>query len=339
MSGGRCAAHRPWRLTSSFSGVGDLGEHRPALRACASRSASVSSGMISSRTNARIQSSFSSNSGSVSKSHAIVRCAPGSWSPTTLHMPCPAAHARTDDADSAASDAHSRTNDAGSALRILVGMDHVNTVLTVAVLGFMGVRLAGGVRHARTGPGRALTSAIVRGIRWRHVWPVPFVLTGVLARRHRADVAPGPALGLVERASAARATRCSARRRPRPAARWSGSIPIVFLALLVPALPLFAHAEELHLPPRRRALVAGAGGSFKVVQFGMAHALIGIPIGAALALSVGGAYFMAVYLAGDAPAAPTEAAATIESARAHTVYNADHRRARPPSRIAWPPRL
>ena len=40
--------------------------------------------------------------------------------------------------------------------------------------------------------------------------------------------------------------------------------------------------------PRQRAV--------KVLQFGLIHALIGIPIGVALALSVGGAYFMSVYL-------------------------------------------
>ena len=74
MSGGRWAAHRPWRLTSSFSGaVIWLSTARPS--GVRHSSASVSSGMISSRTKERIHASFSSNSGSVSKSHAIW-CAP-----------------------------------------------------------------------------------------------------------------------------------------------------------------------------------------------------------------------------------------------------------------------
>ncbi len=194
----------------------------------------------------------------------------------------------------------------------------MNTVLTIAVLGFMGVRLAGGVRYSRTGPGRALTFAIVRGIGWRHVWPVPIVLTAVLAVAIPLMSLPvlrwgwwsaiggegNPVFG-------------SSSATAGSALEWA--IPVVFVALLIPALPLFAHAEEVvfrrgaqHWSTRRRA--------FKVVQFGLAHAIIGIPIGTALALSIGGAYFMAVYLRAIRRGA-TEAAATIESARAHAVYN------------------
>ena len=53
----------------------------------------------------------------------------------------------------------------------------------------------------------------------------------------------------------------------------------------------------------------------------MVHALIGIPLGAAMALSIGGAYFMGVYLRAIRGGATAEGA-TIESARAHTTYNA-----------------
>ncbi len=59
----------------------------------------------------------------------------------------------------------------------------------------------------------------------------------------------------------------------------------------------------------------------KVVQFGVIHAVIGIPIGVALALSVGGAYFMAVYLRTYAVTRSGHEA-TLESTRAHTAYNA-----------------
>jgi hypothetical protein len=59
---------------------------------------------------------------------------------------------------------------------------------------------------------------------------------------------------------------------------------------------------------------------FKTIQFGMIHALIGIPIGAALALSIGGAYFMWVYLRRFKATAMREDA-LIESATAHAVYN------------------
>ena len=58
----------------------------------------------------------------------------------------------------------------------------------------------------------------------------------------------------------------------------------------------------------------------KVVQFGLIHAVIGIPIGAALALSVGGAYFLRVYLREFARSGSANEA-TLESTTAHTVYN------------------
>src|SRR4051794_39019042 len=53
-------------------------------------------------------------------------------------------------------------------------------VLTIAVLGFVGVRLATGLRLSLTGDGRNTVRTIVSKIRWRHIWPVPLVLAGVL---------------------------------------------------------------------------------------------------------------------------------------------------------------
>jgi hypothetical protein len=101
---------------------------------------------------------------------------------------------------------------------------------------------------------------------------------------------------------------------------WAWLVPLVFVAMLLPALPLFAYAEERAFrrgaerwTRRRRAM--------KVLQFGLAHAVIGIPIGVALALSVGGAYFMGAYLTEYRRSASAELA-TLESARAHTAYNA-----------------
>jgi hypothetical protein len=57
------------------------------------------------------------------------------------------------------------------------------------------------------------------------------------------------------------------------------------------------------------------------LKFGLIHAVIGIPIGVALALSVGGAYFMAVYLRSFRQTS-SQHEALLESTRAHTVYNA-----------------
>lgn len=197
--------------------------------------------------------------------------------------------------------------------------DRVSTVLSVAVLAFMGVRLAGGVRHARTGAGRALTTTIVRGVRFRHVWPVPIVLTGVLLVAVPLMAVPGLSWGWWSAlGGSGNPVFGSSTATAGSPLEWI--VPLLFVVMLLPALPLFAHAEEALFrrgaegwSTRKRAL--------KVGQFGVAHAVIGIPIGAALALSVGGAYFMGVYLRAVRHG-EGQYGATIESARAHTVYNA-----------------
>ena len=50
------------------------------------------------------------------------------------------------------------------------------------------------------------------------------------------------------------------------------------------------------------------------------HAVIGIPIGAALALSIGGWYFTWAFLRGYRAGGETEA--LLESTRSHLAYNA-----------------
>lgn len=196
--------------------------------------------------------------------------------------------------------------------------DDLSTVLSVAVLGFMAVRLMTGVRVSRSRSGRRVVAAVRQRLGWRHVWPVPIVLTLVIVAAGALMSVPGldwgwwsaiggdgnPVFGSTDQTSGT-------------ALAWL--IPLVFVALLVPALPLFAHAEERmfrsgaeHWSTRRRIL--------KTLQFGLVHALIGIPVGAALALSIGGAYFMRVYLR-DFRRTGSSDDATLESATAHTVYN------------------
>jgi hypothetical protein len=100
---------------------------------------------------------------------------------------------------------------------------------------------------------------------------------------------------------------------------WEWIIPLVFMSMLLPALPLFANAEERMF---RRGAEGWSTGRrvLKTVQFGLVHALIGIPIGAAIALSIGGAYFLRVYLRSYARSGSVSDA-TMESTTAHTVYN------------------
>jgi hypothetical protein len=192
-------------------------------------------------------------------------------------------------------------------------------VLSVAVLALVGFRLVQGVRISRSAEGRSLMSQIWLGIRWRHIWPVPIVLLGVLAVATPLFRVPflrwgwwsmigGDGNPVFGSSTATVGT------------VWEWLIPGVFIVLVLAALPLFAHAEERMFrsgaeqwSTRRRVL--------KVVQFGLIHALVGIPIGAAIALSVGGAYFMWSYLRWFAVTHSVRQA-TLESARAHTAYNA-----------------
>jgi hypothetical protein len=191
--------------------------------------------------------------------------------------------------------------------------------LSFVVLGVMGYRLVGGLRHARSTDGRGLVRRIVSGIRWRHVWPIPLVLLAVLAVAWPLLMVPGLDWGWWSAIGGeGNPVFGSTSATTGSALEWA--IPLTFMALLLPALPLFAYAEE-------RAFRRGAElwslprRALKVVQFGLVHALIGIPIGAALALSVGGTYFMMVYLK-HFRAHASAGEATLESARAHTAYNA-----------------
>jgi hypothetical protein len=97
-------------------------------------------------------------------------------------------------------------------------------------------------------------------------------------------------------------------------------IPVFFLGLLVVALPLLVAREEWVF--RRGAEHRGALSNIRrSVVFGLAHAVIGIPIGAALALSIGGLYLTWCYLEGW-HATRSQAGALLESTRAHLAYNA-----------------
>jgi hypothetical protein len=170
----------------------------------------------------------------------------------------------------------------------------LSNVLSVVVLAAVGLRLVQAVTLSRSSRGRSLSREVWTGIRWRHIWPVPFVLGGVLLVAVPLLMVPplrwgwwsslgGDGNPIFGSSNATKGT----------VASWL--IPLVFMALVVLALPLFANAEERMF---RTGAQRWTGGQrvLKVVQFGAVHALIGIPIGVALALSVGGAYFMAVYL-------------------------------------------
>jgi hypothetical protein len=96
-------------------------------------------------------------------------------------------------------------------------------------------------------------------------------------------------------------------------------IPLVFIALFLPALPLLVEREE-QLFRAGSEYRTRAARVVRGVKFGLVHAVIGIPIGAALALSVGGWYLTWAYLRGYR--AGGLQAALLESTRSHLAYNA-----------------
>jgi hypothetical protein len=196
--------------------------------------------------------------------------------------------------------------------------DLLTTVLTVAVLGFMATRLVTGVKVSRSASGRSLVREVLRRTRWRHVWPVPLVLTAVIVVATLLMSVPGLDWGWWT-ALGGSGNPVFGSTDATTGTLWEWVVPLVFMCLLLPALPLFAHAEERifrrgaeHWSRRKRVS--------KTLQFGVVHAVVGIPIGAALALSVGGGYFLAVYLRAYGRSG-SAADATIESTTAHTAYN------------------
>jgi len=100
---------------------------------------------------------------------------------------------------------------------------------------------------------------------------------------------------------------------------WEVAIPVVFVLLLLPALPLFVEAEE------RRFRLGAEGWTtgrrlFRGLQFGLLHLVVGIPVAAALALTLGGWWFTWVYLRAYRRSG-SAADALAESTRAHLGYD------------------
>jgi hypothetical protein len=195
----------------------------------------------------------------------------------------------------------------------------VESLLTVAVLAFIGSRLVVGARLSLRPDMRSRTAEILRGVRLRHVLLAPVVLTVIIIVASVLIELPvlewgwwsaiggegNPVIGVTEQTS-------------HSPLEWI--LPAAFLLLLLPALPLFAEREE------RMFRLGAEHWSFwrrvaRGVQFGLVHALIGIPLGAALTLSVGGWYFTAMYLRGYRRSGGDGRAGLLESTRAHAVYN------------------
>jgi phosphatidylethanolamine-binding protein (PEBP) family uncharacterized protein len=193
-------------------------------------------------------------------------------------------------------------------------------VLTVAVLALVGTRLVStAVTAARSDSLRERWRAIVRGLRFRHFVPVPVVLTAVVVVASLLLRVPGLSWGWWTAIGGTGNVIVGGSSRPGlGAVEWIA--PIVFISLLVPLLPLFAEREE-HMFREGAEDWSMGRRARRAVEFGLVHLIMGIPIGVALALSVGGGYFTWAYLRGYRRGGSREAA-VMESIRSHLAYNA-----------------
>jgi hypothetical protein len=189
-------------------------------------------------------------------------------------------------------------------------------LLTLAVLTYIGWRLTDAAVHSLRS--RRHVVEIVQGLRPRHFLGAVPTLVAVIAVAVALFEIPGLSWGWW--------TALGGEGNPVFGAAPEGSvgpletiIPYVFGTLLVLGLPLLVEAEEWIF--RRGAEGrTPAGNRRRAVLFGLVHAVVGIPIGAALALSVGGGYLTWCYLRGWR-ATGTEEGALLESTRAHLAYN------------------
>ena len=168
--------------------------------------------------------------------------------------------------------------------------------LTVVVLALVGYRIFGGARLLARRDVRAHVLEIVRGLRLRHFLLALPVLTVVIVVASGLVLVPGLSWGWWS-AIGGVGTPVFGVSNNTAGSPLEWIIPTVFVIMLVPALPLFAESEERmfrqgaeNWSPARRVR--------RAVEFGLVHALVGIPIGVALALSIGGGYFIWAYLRG-----------------------------------------
>jgi hypothetical protein len=189
-------------------------------------------------------------------------------------------------------------------------------VLALGVLFVVGARLFEAARASVEARRKAL--AVVRGLRARHfllALPVIVVVIGVAALLIQVPLLSfgwwtalggegNPVFGTTDRSLGV----------------LDVAIPVAFVSLLVVSLPLLVAREEwiFRRGAERRGTWANIG---RCLLFGLAHAIIGIPLGAALALSLGGAYLTACYLRGWRTTR-SQVGALLESTRAHLAYNA-----------------
>jgi hypothetical protein len=190
-------------------------------------------------------------------------------------------------------------------------------LLTLAVLAWVGSRLVLTARAATGRRGRSRAVEVARGLRPRHFLLAVPILFAVLVAVVLLVQVPGLSFGWwTAIGGQGNPVVGSTDRTAGTALEWV--IPAIFVTLLIPALPLLVEREErvFRAGSEERSLRQRLWWGFK---FGMAHALVGIPIGAAAGLSIGGWYFTWAYLRGYRRGGRSEA--LLESSRSHLAYN------------------
>jgi hypothetical protein len=190
-------------------------------------------------------------------------------------------------------------------------------LLTVAVLAFVGFRLADAARQTLSSRGHVWR--LLAGLRPRHFLLAVPVLAAVLAVATPLLAVPGFDFGWWTAIGGEGNPAVGVGRESATPGVLETIIPVVFITLLLIGLPLLVEGEEwvFRRGAQFRSRMANARRS---VLFGLVHALIGVPIGVAMALSVGGFYFTWAYLRAWR-ATGSEDAALAESTRAHLAYN------------------
>jgi hypothetical protein len=189
-------------------------------------------------------------------------------------------------------------------------------LLTLAVLAYVGVRLADAARQSLSQ--RSHVWLVVSGLRPHHfLLGVPVLVVVVTAAVLLFQV-PGLSFGWWT-AIGGEGNPVFGTARPSAVGPLDVVIPIVFGVLLLLGLPLLVEGEEWVF--RRGAEHRGPAANLRrSVLFGLVHAVVGVPIAAALALSVGGVYLTWRYLrVWQATGSPR--LALLESTRAHLAYN------------------
>lgn len=190
-------------------------------------------------------------------------------------------------------------------------------VLTIVVVAYVGANLVTSLRRSRHAAARQRMVEVLRGLRPRHFLLALPGLVGVFAALLVLYQVPPLRFGwwtaIGGQGNVAFGT---TERTAGTTLGWL--IPLAFILLLLPALPLLVDREE------RGFRLGAEDWSFRRrawagLRFGLFHLIAGIPIAAALAISVGGWWFTWVYLRAERRGGPR--AGLDASTRVHLAYD------------------